>query len=276
MKKFGLSLNTSTIKGQGLGILEEIKIASEAGYDGIELWVSELDAFTAKGGKLGSIREALEAAGVKPVNLIAFFAWAVDEREEREKGIAEARRVFAMARDLGCGMVAAPPMGLIDKPVSDLMNVTKWYRALLVAGEEYGVTPVLEFWGMAKSLGRLGEAVFVASEADHPNACILADAFHMYKKGTPASSLRMISSRALGLFHINDYPSDPPRETITDALRVYPGDGIAPLREMLGILDANGYNGMISLELFNNEYWKRDALSVAKEGAEKIAKLMDF
>ena len=50
---------------------------------------------------------------------------------------------------------------------------------------------------------------------------------------------------------------------------MFPGDGVAPLTQLFRDLRAIGYRGMLSLELFNREYWKRPALEVAKEGLEK-------
>jgi len=72
------------------------------------------------------------------------------------------------------------------------------------------------------------------------------------------------------VFHLNDYPADPPRETITDRDRVYPGDGIAPLTQILRDLHANGSQPVLSLELFNPTYWKQDPLEVAKIGLAKM------
>ena len=69
---------------------------------------------------------------------------------------------------------------------------------------------------------------------------------------------------------MNDYPKDPARETIKDADRVYPGDGIAPLGAILKTLFLRSFCGVLSLELFNPEYWKQDALAVAKKGLEKM------
>ena len=63
--------------------------------------------------------------------------------------------------------------------------------------------------------------------------------------------------------------TDPPREKIGDADRVYPGDGVAPLNTIFRDLHQTGFRGMLSLELFNREYWKQDALTVAKTGLEK-------
>ena len=72
------------------------------------------------------------------------------------------------------------------------------------------------------------------------------------------------------VFHLNDYPADPPRAEITDAHRVYPGDGVAPLPDILRTLRDIGFRGMLSLELFNRDYWQQDALAVARTGLEKM------
>ena len=75
---------------------------------------------------------------------------------------------------------------------------------------------------------------------------------------------------AMHAFHINDYPADPPRETIGDADRVFPGDGVAPLPSMLSDIYEAGFRGVLSLELFNRKYWQQDPLSVARAGLGKI------
>ena len=79
-----------------------------------------------------------------------------------------------------------------------------------------------------------------------------------------------MSSEAIQIFHMNDYPRDLPRASIKDADRVYPGDGIAPLDEILRTLFSVGFHGVLSLELFNPEYWKQNPLLVAKTGLEKM------
>jgi hypothetical protein len=50
--KFRLSLNTSTIMGQKLGVEKYIDIAARAGYDCIELWTGDVKEYVAKGGSL--------------------------------------------------------------------------------------------------------------------------------------------------------------------------------------------------------------------------------
>jgi sugar phosphate isomerase/epimerase len=73
----------------------------------------------------------------------------------------------------------------------------------------------------------------------------------------------------LPVFHINDYPESPPRAEIDDADRVYPGDGVAPLGELFRSLQAFGFKGYLSVELFNPDYWKQPAPTVARQALEK-------
>ncbi len=267
---FGYCLNTSTVNGQGLALVEEIRITADAGYDAIEPWVRELDQYVADGGSLEDLGARIADAGLSVENLIGFFDWAVEDDERRRTAMEEARRCMDLARQVGAKRLAAPPMGVTDVEGLDLTRTAERYAELLQIGAEYGVTPVLEFWGFSKSLGRLADAVFVAMQTGRADACVLADVFHMYKGGSPFEGLRLIGPATLGLFHVNDYPADPPHATITDADRVYPGDGIAPLEGIFRDLHAAGYRGMLSLELFNEAYWRDNAAAVARTGLDAM------
>src|SRR5262249_28785616 len=117
-------------------------------------------------------------------------------------------------------------------------------------------------------------AALVAIEADHPNACILPDVYHLHRGGSGLGGITLLSPRAIHVFHFNDYPADPPREKLTDADRVYPGAGVAPLKALLRDLAGGGFRVMLSLELFNRKYWAQDPLTVARTGLEKMNTLV--
>ena len=76
------------------------------------------------------------------------------------------------------------------------------------------------------------------------------------------------------VLHINDYPADPPREKADDSHRDYPGNGVAPLADMLTLLRASGGQKVLSLELFNRTYWTQDPLEVAKTGLAKMKRVV--
>jgi sugar phosphate isomerase/epimerase len=139
----------------------------------------------------------------------------------------------------------------------------------LEIGDQTGIVPQVEVWGFSQSLGRLGEAVLVAIESGHPRACLLPDVYHIFKGGSDFAGLKLLSGSAVHVFHVNDYPAMPARSEMNDSHRVYPGDGVAPLASIFRDLAASGFRGMLSLELFNRDYWQQDALNVARTGLEK-------
>jgi sugar phosphate isomerase/epimerase len=269
-RPFDYCINTSTMRGQNLSLPEAIDVVADTGYQGIEPWVSELDAFVEGGGSLRDLAQQLGDRGLTVPNLIGFFEWGVPDATRREAGFAEARRNMELAAQLGCRGLAAPPMGLRDMTGIDLMQLADYYAELIEVGREYGVVPILEFWGIAKTLGHLGEALLVVAECGQPEACLLADVFHMYKGTSHFAGLKHIGANTIGLVHMNDYPADPDRATAVDADRVFPGDGIAPLGQILRDLKTAGYDGMLSLELFNKTYWERDAKWIAQTGIQKM------
>jgi sugar phosphate isomerase/epimerase len=125
-------------------------------------------------------------------------------------------------------------------------------------------------WGGNPTIGTVEKALFVAIKSGHSKACFLGDVYHTYKGGCGFESLLLMGPGALQNYHMNDYPADPPRETIKDADRVFPGDGIAPITQVIRNFIAVGAYPSLSLELFNPAYWAMPADECAKVGLEKM------
>ena len=69
---------------------------------------------------------------------------------------------------------------------------------------------------------------------------------------------------------VQDVTADPPREKIDDSYRIYPGDGTAPLTDILRLLHETGGQKVLSLELFSRKYWTQDPQQVARTGLDKM------
>jgi sugar phosphate isomerase/epimerase len=273
--QFLLGLNTSTIRGQKLSIVDEIELARKAGYQAMEPWIDELERYAGAGGSLADLAKRFRDAGISVESAIGFFEWVVDDPERRRKGFESARRAMDLVRKIGGKRLAAPPVGATDRRMADLLPIAERYRSLLELGDQLGVVPQVEVWGGSKTLSRLGEAAQVALEAQHPRACILPDVYHLYRGGSGFSGIKLLGQEAIHVFHFNDYPADPPREKATDADRVYPGDGVAPLKALLHALASGGFQVTLSLELFNRKLWSQDPLTVVQAGYDKMKALVD-
>jgi 2-keto-myo-inositol isomerase len=252
---FRYCLNTSTIRGQKPGLVKYIEIAGQAGYDSLELWVPDIKQYQEQGNTLKSLKKILDDNKVTVDDAIAFAPWMVEDEQQRATAFAQMKTEMEMMAELGCKRIAAPPSGMkaSDAPL-DLFKIAERYKQLLDLGRQTGVIPQLEFWGASPVFFQLSQALI--------------------RGNSGFEGLKMLSSKVIEVIHINDYPSSVPREQQNDGHRVYPGDGAAPIKQIINDLAAMGGTKVLSLELFNQEYWKNDPLVVAKTGLEKMKKMV--
>ncbi len=271
---FSYCLNTSTISGQKVGFLKEFEITAKAGYDGIEIWIRDLQKYLNEGGNLKDLKKYIDDLGLRVENAIGFAEWIVDDEVRRNTAIVQLKKEMDLVAQIGCTRIAAPPAGAYNQPFTDLFEIGKRYRKILETGDLTGVTPILEFWGASASLYHISQAMFIATAANHQKACILPDVYHMFRGGSGYHSLKQISGNAIEVFHFNDFVTDIPREKQNDSDRVYPGDGGAQYTQIIADLHKAGGKKILSLELFNENYWKKDAQEVAKTGLDKMKSLV--
>ena len=265
---FGYCLNTSTIRGNKLDIVGVINAASKAGFHALEPWMSEIDDYTSKGGTLKDLGQRIADAGLTVEGAIAFNAFLDDDEARRAASMEKLKVDMDKVAQIGGRRIAAPPGN--NRAAVSLDNAATYYRAALEMGEKMSVQPLLELWGTHPVLGPLSHGIYVTVAAGRADASLLLDVFHLYKSGTPFTALRQINGASLHVMHLNDYPQAADPSTLNDGNRIYPGDGVAPLRQILRDLRDNGFRGYLSLELFNREYWTRSADDNLKTAMEKI------
>jgi 2-keto-myo-inositol isomerase len=269
---FKFCLNTSTIMGQKPGLKNSIDIAARAGYDSLELWVMDVKAYKDGGNSMSALKKFIDDSKLTVEDAIGFAPWMIDDEQQRQAGFNQMKQEMDMMAELGCKRIAAPSAGVkADSPL-DLFKVGERYKKLLDLGRQTGVMPQLEFWGGSPVFYHFGQALMAAAAANDPDVKILPDVYHLFRGGSGFGCLKMVNGNLIDVIHMNDFPSTKPREQQNDGDRVYPGDGAAPLKQILTDLSNMGGTKVLSLELFNADYWKNDALTVAKTGLEKMKK----
>ena len=268
---FGFCLNTSTIRGANLTIIESLEVAAKAGYTAVEPWIGDINDYQKKGGSLKDLAKRVADLGLSVEDAIGFDEWIVDDEARRTRGLESMKAHMGMLAEIGGKRLAAPPIGANGKndPLIDLRVIAERYRKVLELGDAAGVQPLLELWGPSRNLHRLSEVAYVAIEADHPRASLLLDLYHLHKGGSDFSGLSIVNPGNLRVIHTNDWP-DLPVDQLADDNRIFPGDGVAPWDQILRLLADGGFHGVLSLELFNRDYWKQSPLKVAKIGLEKM------
>ena len=181
---FTLCLNTSTIKPQP--ILEKIRLAAEAGFAGIELWINDVYEYVGQGGEVRDIEKALSDHGLIVPCTIAVRGWGEAVGPEYPIMLDEVKRRMEMAARLGAPyLVATPPRD--ECPDCQLVER---YRDLLAIGRKIGIKPTFEYISFFGSVNNLAQVWQIIQEVDDPDATLILDAFHTYNGGGTLEDLR--------------------------------------------------------------------------------------
>jgi sugar phosphate isomerase/epimerase len=268
MSEFLFCLNTSTIRPTPL--LKKIEVAGKAGYSAIEPWNDEITAYLEQGGSLAELQRALQDMGLRVVSVIALHGWMTSTGSEHQQVLDDCRRRMAQAVELGSPyIVASPPQQVVD-----LDHARERFAELLKIGREIGVLPAMEFLGFVDGIKNVASARAIALGSGDPEATVVADVFHMIRGGGSVDDLLELQGDHLACFHINDLPPVPDPLTQKDEDRVMVGDGIADLPRVIANLRSIGYQGPLSLELFNRGLWTEDALQIVTRGLERVRALV--
>ncbi len=261
---FILCLNTSTIQPQPL--LEKIRLAGEAGFAGIEIWLNDIYQHIGRGGEVRDIEQALSDHGLIVPCTIALRAWGEASPLEYPLLLDEARRRMELAARLGSPWIVCSP----PREACEAAQIQDRYRDLLEIGRQIGVKPTFECISFFGSISRLDQAWQIVRQVDDPDATLVLDAFHTWNGGGPPDVLRQIPANRISHYHFNDAARDIPAGRQTDPDRVMPGEGAIDLAAEVRVLREIGYQGTVSLELFNRRLWQQDPAEVLRAGIERM------
>ncbi len=265
---FTLCLNTSTIKPQPM--LDKIRLAAEAGFAGVELWINDIYEYIGQGGEVRDVEKAIADNGLFVPCTIAMRQWGEASDDEYPLMLDEAKRRMELAARLGAPYIVATP----PREPTDFGQITRRYKELLELGRQVGVKPTFEYIGFFRSASKLAHAWQVVQDADDDDATLILDAFHSWNSGSTLDELRQIPAARISHYHINDAALNKPAGTQTDPDRVMIGDGPIDLQAEIAALKQIGWSGTVSLELFNRQLWQQDPREVLKVGIQRMRELL--
>jgi 2-keto-myo-inositol isomerase len=253
----------------------DIRAASRAGYDLIEIWAKKMEAYLLDH-NLDDLRMLLTEAHVKPlaINSVEFITF--NAPWEKTNTMHLIARYARMADHLDCPfivLVPSPrPEGVTDKEVLDesvkvLLEISDKFK-------EYRVKFAFEFLGFRWcSVSTLEEDFAIVKAVNRENIGLVLDTFHFFAGGSSISAIRDVTPEKIFILHINDAEKLPKAE-LQDAHRLFPGEGVIPLAEIIAGLKDIHYDGPISLEMFRPAYWFRPPEEVAQKGLVAIRKFL--
>jgi 4-hydroxyphenylpyruvate dioxygenase len=252
-----MAMNTVTIKP--VPFVDKFELISKAGFSGVGLWMDEIQDYL-KVGTGKPIRELLEDCALTPVEMQVVRKWQYLTGSEKERAFDEAGAFFAEFSKLD---IQCPVIGLPSEEVGEIRNAIEDFKRLCHLAGDFGLSVAFEFIGWAKQFNNVKTAWEVVGEADCPNGGLLIDTFHFVKAGSTIEDLKRVPIEKVFLVHVNDAKPLPLGiKEQSRGHRFYPGEGEARIQEIMDCFVESGYDGFYCCEIFNEEYWQDDPLTV--------------
>jgi sugar phosphate isomerase/epimerase len=187
-----------------------------------------------------------------------------------------AKSMIEMAAALGCKVLLACS-STSTHAASDTATLAADLRKLAMLAVPHGIRIAFEALSWGRTINEFHQAWELVELADCPNLGIGLDSFHIFAAKTSLDELDLIETRKIYLVQLSDFmwqetPSFEDRINTARHFRVFPGEGVhnAELADLVRRLDAIGYAGDYSFEVFNDDY-QQLPLPVVAERARKSA-----
>lgn len=251
---------------------EDVEAYAGGGCTAIEVWLTKLETHLEKH-PAAETQRLLQDRQMKLVAAAYQGGLLVSQGEQRKAHFDHFRRRLELCQQFGIPTMLviadflAPPSGTdLERALVSLKQAAQW-----AAG--FDVRLALEFRGDARFCNNLGTAAALVAQCDEPNVGLNFDVYHYYTGPSKFEDLAFLGRDNLFHVQLSDL-AGLARELATDADRVMPGDGDFQLRPILDHLRRVGYDGWISLELFNPMIWQMKAATVAEIGMSALQSVL--
>jgi 4-hydroxyphenylpyruvate dioxygenase len=264
-----LSIATVSLSG---ALDEKLRAIAAAGFDEVEIFEADLLSFN------GSPRDVGQMCRDLGLTLCAFQPFRDFEgmpEPQRSRNFARAARKFDLMKELQtdlmliCSNISPASLGGIDRAAAD-------FRELGDLAAQHGMRVGFEALAWGAHVNDYRDAWEIVRRANHPSIGVILDSFHALAPAFPVSAIASIPADKIFLVQLADAP-----KLGLDVLswsrhfRCFPGQGDLPVAEFMEAVQATGYSGAWSLEIFNDQFRAGSAVRTATDGLRSLILLQD-
>jgi len=251
---------------------EKIEAIAAAQFKGVEIFESDLLSFN---GTPAEVRRMIEGLGLETITFQPFRDFEGMPEPQRSKVFARAERKFDVMAELGCDLlmvcsnVSPDSLGGIERAAAD-------FHELGERAAKRGMRVAFEALSWGRHIHDYRDAWEVVRRANHPAVGLVLDSFHVLARETDLSAIRSIPPDRIFLVQMADAPRlDMDYLSWSRHYRCFPGQGDLPIDDFMLALDATGFDGLLSLEIFNDRFRAGSARSVAIDGQRSLIAMLD-
>ena len=263
------SIATVSISGD---LKEKLQAIAKAGFDGVEIFENDFLAFDESPRQVGQM---VRDHGLEITLFQPFRDFEGMPEPFRSRTFDRAERKFDLMQEMGtdlvlvCSNVSSVALGGIDRAAADFFELGERAarRGLRVGYEALA-------WG--RHIHDHRDAWEIVRRADHPNIGLILDSFHTLSRKIDVNSIRSIPKEKIFIIQLADAPLiDMDLLYWSRHFRNMPGEGDLPVLEFMKAVAATGYDGYLSLEIFNDQFRGGSPAAIAVDGRRSLVYLGD-
>src|SRR6201996_8023553 len=262
------SIATVSIGG---AVDEKLRTIAAAGFDSVEIFEND---FTSFDGSARDVARMCRDLNLRICALQPFRDFEGMPEPQRKQAFRRIERKFDLMQELGtdlllvCGNVSPHSLGGIDRAADD-------FRELGERAGARGLRVGFEALAWGRHVSDYRDAWEIVRRADHKSIGIILDSFHTLAPSFPVAAIRAIPGDRIFLVQLADAPQlDLDVLSWSRHFRCFPGQGNLAIRDFMQAVDATGYTGPLSLEIFNDQFRAQSTREVALDGMRSLL-LMD-
>lgn len=252
-------------------IAEALNAYAFAGFTQVEFCIPHIKQYLANGHTLADVKALLAKHKLRSIGgfetTVQSFGDAEAIRKNHQLFIDNA----ALIAELGGGTIVCGTDGDANNNIDTLKAIGKT-MGKLVKQMHKDVKLAVEFnWSpVVKSIR---SAAIVVEEAADARVGILFDPAHYHCTPMKMEDLTDRVCKMIGHVHVDDMRDVPGDRANCNSDRVLPGKGILPLKAMFDRIEAAGYKGAFSIEMFNDDLWAMPPIEASKYMYESMLTL---
>jgi sugar phosphate isomerase/epimerase len=262
----GFGLDTITLAGP---LEAKLEAMAEAGFSQVMLKANDLVGHPA--GWRAAVA-AVRASGLRGTGFQVLRDFEGLSGHLHQYKVDIAKTMLEMCAALGCTTLLACSSTSVHAS-SDLDDLARDLRKLAMLAVPLGIRIAYEGLSWGRVVNQYTTAWDVVCRADCPNLGLGIDSYHILAAATPLAAIDDLDPAKIFLVQLADFLWEETRtfeERIATArtYRVFPGEGVhtQAITELVLKLDALGYAGDYSFEVFNDDYLQMPLSMVAERG----------
>lgn len=253
-------------------LAEKLSAIAAAGFDGVEIFENDFLAFDRSPKEVGQLvrDQGLEISLFQP-----FRDFEGMPEPQRTRTFERAKRKFELMQEMGadlvliCSSVSPIALGGIDRAAADLNELGD-------LAAQYGIRIGYEALAWGRFVNDHRDAWEIVRRADHANVGLILDSFHTLSRKTDPDTIRSIPGDKIFFVQLADAPAfNMDLLYWSRHFRNMPGEGDLDVTGFMRAVAATGYDGVLSLEIFNDQFRGGSPKSIAVDGYRSLLYLMD-